>query len=75
MLTIVSMGCLTGKESAFGQMSGNKHKETAQRAPSNQKETWLTNFTLFKQKELYRIQDGAPKIAKLPYKWVYGNYS
>ena len=55
MLTIVSMGCLTGKESAFGQMSGNKHKETAQRAPSNQKSSWPINYTLFKQRDLYRI--------------------
>ena len=38
-----------------GSMDGNRHKETAQRAPSNKKETWPDNYTLFKQKDLYRI--------------------
>lgn len=38
-----------------GMMEGNRHKETAQRAPSGKKETWKENYTLFKQDELYRI--------------------
>ena len=38
-----------------GMMNGNRHKETAQRAPSNSKETWPDNYTLFKQNDLYRI--------------------
>ena len=38
-----------------GMMVGNRHKETAQRAPSNKKESWPENYTLFKQNELYRI--------------------
>jgi hypothetical protein len=36
-------------------MDGNRHKETAQRAPSGKKENWPENHTLFKQKDLYRI--------------------
>ena len=36
-------------------MNGNRHKETAQRAPSNSKETWPDNYTLFKQGDLYKI--------------------
>ena len=35
-----------------GMMNGNRHKETAQRAPSNKKETWPENYTLFTQNEL-----------------------
>jgi hypothetical protein len=38
-----------------GSMDGNRHKETAQRAPSNSKDRWPENYTLFKQKDLYRI--------------------
>ena len=38
-----------------GMMEGNRHKETAQRAPSGKKETWNENYTLFKQNDLYRI--------------------
>ena len=38
-----------------GQMVGNRHKETAQRAPSGCKSRWSENYTLFKQDELYRI--------------------
>ena len=38
-----------------GQIVNNRHKETAQRAPSNKKESWPENYTLFKQNELYRI--------------------
>jgi hypothetical protein len=38
-----------------GSMDGNRHKETAQRAPSNGKDRWPENYTLFKQKDLYRI--------------------
>ena len=34
---------------------GNRHKETAQRAPSGKKENWKEGYTLFKQKDLYRI--------------------
>ena len=40
-----------------GMMEGNKHKETAQRAPSGKKENWKENYTLFKQNELYRIPE------------------
>jgi len=40
-----------------GQMEGNRHKETAQRAPSGKKENWKENYTLFKQDDLYRIPD------------------
>ena len=36
-------------------MDGNRHKETAQRAPSNSKDRWPENYTLFKQNDLYRI--------------------
>ena len=36
-------------------MNGNRHKETAQRAPSHNKETWPDNYTLFKQNYLYKI--------------------
>ena len=36
-------------------MDGNRHKETAQRAPSGKKENWKEGYTLFKQKDLYRI--------------------
>ena len=36
-------------------MDGNRHKETAQRAPSGKKENWKENYTLFKQRDLYRI--------------------
>ena len=38
-----------------GSMDGNRHKETAQRALSGKKENWKEGYTLFKQKELYRI--------------------
>ena len=38
-----------------GMMNGNRHKETAQRAPSHNKETWPDNYTLFKQNYLYKI--------------------
>lgn len=38
-----------------GMMEGNRHKETAQRAPGGKKETWKENYTLFKQNDLYRI--------------------
>ena len=38
-----------------GNMDGNRHKETAQRAPSGKKEKWKEGYTLFKQKDLYRI--------------------
>ena len=27
------------------------------------------------KKHLVSVQDGAPKIAKLPYKWLYGRYN
>ena len=40
-----------------GMMDGNRHKETAQRAPSGRKENWKENYTLFKQRELYRIPE------------------
>ena len=40
-----------------GNMNGNRHKETAQRAPSNSKDTWPENYRLFKQHELYRIPE------------------
>ena len=36
-------------------MDGNRQKETAQRAPSNSKDRWPENYTLFKQKDLHRI--------------------
>ena len=36
-------------------MDGNRHKETAQRAPSGKKENWKEGYTLFKQMDLYRI--------------------
>ena len=36
-------------------MDGNRHKETAQRAPSGKKENWKEGYTLCKQKDLYRI--------------------
>ena len=36
-------------------MDGNKHEETAQRAPSGKKQIWKDNYTLFKQRGLYRI--------------------
>ena len=36
-------------------MDGNRHRETAQRAPSGKKENWKENYTVFKQDELYRI--------------------
>ena len=38
-------------------MDGNRHKETAQRAPSGKKINWKENYTLFKQDELYRIPE------------------
>jgi len=38
-------------------MDGNRHKETAQRAPSNSKNTWPENYTLFKQNELYKVPE------------------
>ena len=38
-----------------GMMEGNRHRETAQRAPSRKKETWKANYTLFKQNDLYKI--------------------
>ena len=41
-----------------GQMEGNRHKETAQRAPSGKKENWKENYTLFKQDDLYKIPEG-----------------
>ena len=40
-----------------GQMEGNRHKETAQRAPSGKKQYWKENYTLFKQTDLYRIPE------------------
>ena len=40
-----------------GQMEGNRHKETAQRAPSGKKQYWTENYTLFKQADLYRIPE------------------
>ena len=40
-----------------GMMDGNRHKETAQRAPSGCKENWKENYTLFKQDDLYRIPE------------------
>ena len=40
-----------------GMMDGNRHKETAQRAPSGRKENWKENYTLFKQDDLYRIPE------------------
>ena len=36
-------------------MDGNRHKETAQRAPSGKKEFWKEGYILFKQRDLYRI--------------------
>ena len=44
-----------------GQIEGNRHGETAQRAPSNRKETWPENYTLFKQRDLYRIPESLIK--------------
>jgi hypothetical protein len=38
-------------------MDGNRHKETAQRAPSGRKENWKENYTLFKQNDLYKIPE------------------
>ena len=38
-------------------MDGNRHRETAQRAPSGKKINWKENYTLFKQNELYRIPE------------------
>ena len=38
-------------------MDGNRHKETAQRAPRNSKNTWPENYTLFKQNELYKVPE------------------
>ena len=40
-----------------GNMDGNRHKETAQRAPSGRKENWKENYTLFKQNDLYKIPE------------------
>ena len=40
-----------------GNMIGNRHKETAQRAPSGKKINWGENYTLYKQHELYRIPE------------------
>ena len=40
-----------------GNMDGNRHKETAQRAPSGKKINWKEKYTLFKQNELYRIPE------------------
>ena len=39
-----------------GSLDGNKHKETAQRGPSGEKETWV-NQKRHKQKELYVIPE------------------
>ena len=39
-------------------MDGNRHKETAQRAPSGKKENWKESYTLFKQDDLYKIPEG-----------------
>ena len=38
-----------------GFMDGNRHRETAQRAPSNKKDSWPEHYTLFKQRDLYKI--------------------
>ena len=38
-----------------GQMNGHRRKETAQRAPSNRKSSWPKHYTLFRQRDLYRI--------------------
>ena len=38
-------------------MDGNRHKETAQRAPRNSKNTWPENYSLFKQNELYKVPE------------------
>jgi len=38
-----------------GFMNGNRHRETAQRAPSNKKDSWPEHYTLFEQRDLYRI--------------------
>ena len=38
-----------------GNIARNRHKETAQRAPSGRKENWKENYTLFKQNDLYKI--------------------
>ena len=38
-----------------GKVVNNRHIQTAQRAPSNQKTTWPENYTLFKQSDFYRI--------------------
>ena len=31
-------------------------------------------LTSHNSKRYHKLQDGAPKIAKLPYKWLYGRY-
>ena len=41
-----------------GMIEGNRHKETAQRAPSGKKQYWKENYILFKQTDLYRIPEG-----------------
>ena len=44
------------KETARGSLNSNSvGVETAQRAPSGKKEKWKEGYTLFKQKDLYRI--------------------
>ena len=40
-----------------GKVVNNRHIETAQRAPSNSKDKWPENYTLFKQSDLYRIPE------------------
>ena len=36
-------------------MDGNRHKEISAKGPSGKKENWKEGYTLFKQKDLYRI--------------------
>ena len=38
-------------------MEGNRHRETAQRAPSGKKVNWKENYNLFKQDDLYKIPE------------------
>ena len=40
-----------------GMMEGNKHRETAQRAPSGKMVNWKENYNLFKQDDLYKIPE------------------
>ena len=40
-----------------GMMEGNRHRETAQRAPSGKKVNWKENYNLFKQDDLYKIPE------------------